>query len=90
MPLFQDGQTAESSQPVLSNDVEIGERTFSVLLINAFSDTNGPIEYYAVIVANDLSVPSDSSSLLSWKDVQESPSKVYQVGIVVPSPWKYY
>ena len=80
MPSFEDGLSAESSQPVLSEDDEVGERTFSALLVNAFSDANGPIEYYAVIVANDLSVPSDSSSLLSWKDVQGSPSKVYQVG----------
>ena len=86
MPSFQDGLSAESSQPVLSEDVEIGERTFSVLLINAFSDTNGPIEYYAVIVANDPSVPSESSTSLSWRDVQESSSKVYQVGSAVPSP----
>jgi hypothetical protein len=52
----------------------------TVNLVRAFSDENGPITGYAVIVSEDKSLAAADATMPSWKQARASGSvKYYQV-----------
>ena len=80
VPVFKVGSTAENSKPTRAESGVVSETSVSVQLLNAFSDTNGPILGYTVIVSTDPSAVTTQQVLPSWSDARGDSSIVaYQV-----------
>ncbi|PVD28611.1 hypothetical protein C0Q70_11204 [Pomacea canaliculata] len=76
-PLFKAGMTRETGKPVPpAEGSAMTENTISVQLNNVFSDDNGPVVAYAVIVSLDSSQQDSRPVLPSWKDTQDDSSHV--------------
>ncbi|XP_070189417.1 tyrosine-protein phosphatase 10D-like [Littorina saxatilis] len=69
-PVFKAEYTPESGKPVKPATAPITETSMSVELVNAFSDDNGPIIGYVVIVSKDPSVTDSSGTLPSWSQAR--------------------
>ena len=80
VPVFKAGSTADNSKPTKAESGVVSETSVSVQLLNAFSDNNGPILGYTVIVSTDPSAVTAQQVLPSWSDARGDPSIVaYQV-----------
>ncbi|KAK7491298.1 hypothetical protein BaRGS_00017399, partial [Batillaria attramentaria] len=78
-PAFDDGSSPETGKPILPSNPVISETTFTVQLVNPFSDYNGPILGYTVIVSYDPNEATDAPRLPSWEDAhRDSSVKAYQ------------
>ncbi|XP_076467280.1 tyrosine-protein phosphatase 10D-like isoform X2 [Babylonia areolata] len=73
-PQFRAGNTAQNSRPVKREGGVVTEDRLTVQLTNAFTDDNGPILGYTVIVSTDSSANTSPSVLPSWRDAQRDGS----------------
>lgn len=75
VPAFGAGLNAELSKPTLPTTPIIGETTLSVQLTNPFTDYNGPITSYTVIVSRQPNKDVSQTPLLpSWEDAHRNTS----------------
>lgn len=75
------GSTAETGKPSPPDSPVVGETTLSVMLIDPFSDHNGPILGYTVLVSRDPNMDTSSLPRMpSWSEARDDSSIVaYQV-----------
>ncbi|KAL8579584.1 hypothetical protein ACOMHN_025537 [Nucella lapillus] len=76
VPEFRAGNTAENSKPVKPEQSVVTEYSAEMELTNAFSDNNGPILAYTIVVTTDPQADATAPQLPSWTQAHASGEKV--------------